>query len=233
MTRKFKSMKNLLRSLRGTSQTSNPMPMNTTPKPSPEEQDLAVYWNPAFVQMLETWGEKTAWHEIEYLIVNCRGKVLDIACGTGKNIQQMARYPQIEIYGCDISEMLIVKAIERGIPAERLKVSDATKTDYENGFFQHAYSIGSLEHCTEQGINQFLVECRRITTKSSFHMIPITKSGRDEGWISPYQSYFHNSLDWWMVRFKAVYGTVIALDSLWQDTASKGVWLICFNEDKV
>ncbi len=139
---------------------------------TPAEQDLAIYWNPQMAAGLESWGEGNAWLEIQCFMSLCRGRVLDIACGTGKVMAINSRFPQLELYGCDISDFLIGKAIERGVPTARLKVCDATATGYDDAQFQYAYSIGSLEHFTEPGIAGFLRECRRISTGASFHHIP-------------------------------------------------------------
>jgi SAM-dependent methyltransferase len=202
------------------------------PEPSPAAQQLEVYWNPKMAQSLETWGEGTTWSELEYLAVNCRGKVLDIACGTGKTIQILSRYHDIEVYGCDISDFLIQKAIERGIEPHRLKVCDATQTDYGNNFFDYAYSIGSLEHFTEEGILQFLQESCRITKYASFHMVPISRLEQDEGWINKFQSYYNNSTNWWLQKFRSSYDTVIVMDSSWQDRLSIGKWFVCLKASK-
>ena len=193
----------------------------------PDEQQLDVYWNPKMADALESWGAGTTWSELEYLMINCSGKVLDIACGTGKTIEMISRYQNIHVYGCDISDFLIQKAIDRGIDHSRLKVCDATQTDYEDDFFNYSYSIGSLEHFTEAGIQQFLEEAYRITKYSSFHMIPISRFDINEGWIDKFQSYFNNSTDWWVKKFRASYDTVIVIDSSWQDRISVGKWFIC------
>lgn len=194
---------------------------------SPTEQDLAVYWNEEMAAGLESWGEGNAWQEVQYFMSLCRGRVLDIACGTGKVMQMNGRFPQLDLYGCDISDFLIKKAVERGLPAAKLKVCDATATGYEDRQFQYAYSIGSLEHFTEQGIAAFLRECRRITANASFHHIPTAADGRDHGWITPYQSYFNNSVAWWLVKFREQFSDVQVLDSTWGDDISAGKWFVC------
>ena len=60
---------------------------------------------------------------------------------------------------------------------------------YKNNSFDYAYSIGSLEHFTEIGITEFVTECHRVTSKISYHMIPVSRSGNDEGWIKTYQVF--------------------------------------------
>lgn len=193
----------------------------------PKNQELAIYWTPQFAQILETWGEDNAWAEIQLLLCHCRGKVLDIACGTGKVIQINSRFPQLEIHGCDISDFLIEKARERGIPPERLRICNATNTGFADEEFDYSYSIGSLEHFTDDGIGKFLAESYRITHNASFHHIPVSRGGVDYGWITPHQSYFNNSVTWWLPKFQSVYPTVHVLHSAWEDENSIGKWFIC------
>lgn len=93
------------------------------------------------------------------------------------------------MYGCDISDVLIQKAVDRGISKARLKVCDATNTGYENDFFDYSYSIGSLEHFTEDKLGQFVSEAYRITKHTSFHQMPVSRSGKNEGWVKRIQSF--------------------------------------------
>lgn len=191
------------------------------------EQDLEVYWQSNMAEVLETWGEGNVWHEIQFLMANCSGKVLDIACGTGKTMEVISKLSNLEVYGCDISDFLINKAIGRGIPATRLVVCDATKTDFADNYFNSAYSIGSLEHFTEKGILQLLHECNRIVKGNAFFMVPVSRSGKDEGWLKTYQSFHNNAVEWWLEKYKSVYQTVYVLDSIWKDDISVGKWFIC------
>jgi len=203
-------------------------------RPSPNSnsgnQDLEVYWDPRMAEMLEHWGEGNAWNEIQLLMVNRKGKVLDIACGTGKTVSLLSRYPELEVYGCDISDMLIAKAVERGIPQERLAITDATHMTYPDGAFDWGYSIGSLEHFTEDGIMQFLGECLRVVKKTTFHMVPVARTGHNQGWIKTFQSYHNNSVTWWEDKCRQVYPLVQVLDSSWSDDISLGKWLVCTKE---
>jgi SAM-dependent methyltransferase len=197
---------------------------------APDEQALDVYWDPHMAELLETWGIGNAWNEIQLLLVNAKGTVLDIACGTGKVMTLLAPYPNLEVHGFDISDFLIQKAIERGLPRERLRVSDATRTDYPDNRFDYGYSIGSLEHFTESGIGAFVTEAHRITRVASFHQIPVSRSGRDEGWMKTLQSFHNNSVPWWLERFRAVYPTVHVMDSAWNDKISVGKWFLCMKD---
>lgn len=197
---------------------------------APTHQALDVYWDPKMAAVLETWGIGNAWNEIQLLLVNARGTVLDIACGTGKVMTILAPYANLEVHGFDISDFLIQKAIDRGIAPDRLRVADATKTGYPDNAFDYGYSIGSLEHFTEDGIRAFVAETHRITRKASFHQIPVSRSGRDEGWMTTLQSFHNNSVEWWLERYRSAYQTVHVLDSAWNDRISVGKWFLCMKE---
>jgi len=195
---------------------------------NPHLQDLDSYGTDEMASALETWGDGNVWHEIRYLLANCRGRVLDIACGTGKTMVLNSQNPNLELYGCDISDLLIQKAVDRGIEAAKVKVADATNMDYPDDSFDYSYSIGSLEHFTEEGIGKFIGECHRVTRLGSFHMIPVSRSNTNEGWMKTEQSFFNNSPGWWLAKFKQRYETVMELDSLWNDPQSNGRWFLCF-----
>lgn len=195
-------------------------------------QDLELYWDPKMAQVLDTWGDGNAWHEIQYLLAAKSGRVLDIACGTGKTMELLgARFPQLEIHGCDISDFLIRKAVARGVPERNLVVGDATRLTYPDNFFDYSYSIGSLEHFTEPGIVAFVAECYRVTRRISFHQMPTARSGRDEGWMKTVQSFHNNSVPWWVAKFRTAYQRVEVLDSLWQDDISLGRWFVCIKDE--
>jgi ubiquinone/menaquinone biosynthesis C-methylase UbiE len=196
---------------------------------SSPRQNLDPYWDKNFAEVLETWGQGNCWDEIQFLMASCKGKVLDIACGTGKVIEILTSMPNIDVYGIDISDYLIKKAIERGIPSDHLRVGDATTLPYPDEYFDYAYSIGSLEHFTEDGILKVISECKRVTKKASFHFIPVSKSGRNEGWIESMQSYFNNNSEWWLDKFGHSFRQIKVLPSKWADDLSVGKWIIVYN----
>jgi ubiquinone/menaquinone biosynthesis C-methylase UbiE len=200
-------------------------PVKQTP---PERQDLELYWDHKYALVLDEWGRDNTWNEIQMFLCVCEGKVLDIACGTGKTIELLGRYPGLVVYGFDISEVLIGKAIDKGIPSERLQVQDATKTNYSAAQFDYSYSIGSLEHFTLVGVSEFIKDCARYTRVGSFHMVPVSRSGQDEGWMKTVQSFHNNSEQWWYKRFTAEFRTVYVIPSKWEDKISVGRWYICF-----
>ncbi len=195
----------------------------------PGGQDLELYWDEEMAQMLETWGDGNAWSEIQFVMANCKGSVLDVACGTGKVMSILSDAPALELHGCDISDMLIGKARERGIAQDRLKVCDATQLPYPDNSFDFSYSIGSLEHFTEDGIDKAISEMARVTRTGSFHMMPTSRSLRDEGWLKTYQSFHNCSPGWWVPRFARNFGDVRVFSSSWEDPISVGSWFLCWH----
>ncbi len=195
---------------------------------NPEKQELSLYWDKEFAKILDTWGEDNVWLEIQLLLINCKGTVLDVACGTGRTMEILNKYKNINVHGFDISEFLIEKAKERGIDKKKLKICDATKTNYPNNFFDYSYSIGSLEHFTKKGISGFLNECSRYTKIGSFHMIPVSRSGKNEGWLKTKQSFFNNSENWWLKYFSSNFKNVYVINSKWEDGISIGKWFLCY-----
>lgn len=200
---------------------------------SPDKQDLDLYWDEEMARLLDEWGEGNVWNEIQLLMASCKGKILDIACGTGRTAEILSKFSNVKVYGCDISDLLIKKALDRGISHDRLKVCDATKSGYLDEEFDYSYSIGSLEHFTEQGIVDFVRESHRITRHGSFHMVPTSRTGKEEGWIKTVQSYFNNGEEWWLERFRTYYPFVYAVPSKWEDSISVGRWFICLKDQNV
>lgn len=197
------------------------------PVDKPDKQDLDLYWDPEYAKILEEWGKDNVWNEIQMILGGRIGKTLDIACGTGATIKLLDKFPGLELHGFDISPVLIEKAVEKNIPKAHLRVEDATKTSYRNDEFEYSYSIGSLEHFTLDGIDDFIRESARYTSKASFHMIPISRSGKNEGWMKTTQSFFNNSEGWWLEKFQKHYKSVFPVPSKWQDDISFGRWYIC------
>jgi ubiquinone/menaquinone biosynthesis C-methylase UbiE len=190
-------------------------------------QDLELYWDAEMAAVLESWGEGTAWTEIQLLMAARHGRVLDIACGTGKVIASLAGQTTLDLHGCDISDLLIGKAIARGIALEQLVICDATSMPYQNDEFDYSYSIGSLEHFTTSGIEKVLADAARVTKIGSFHMVPTARSGQDEGWLKTYQSFHNCSQEWWAQRFRRYFPSVTVINSRWEDRISIGKWFVC------
>lgn len=203
--------------------------LNAVQSSQVHNQDIDVYWDQSMADALEQWGKGSVWDEIQYLLINCQGRVLDIACGPGGTILTLSKYHDLELHGIDISDLLINQAIKRGINPEYLRVGDATSMTYDDHSFDYGYSIGSLEHFTEQGILDMLFECKRVVGKATFHMIPVSRDNKNQGWLKTIQSFHNNSVEWWLDKYKHVYSDVTVLSSRWEDELSIGKWFICKN----
>ena len=197
-------------------------------KLEPESQSLELYSDPEMAKILDTWGERNSWIEIQHIFHQKKDeKILDIACGTGKVIEILNKNLDLKnIHGCDISKLLINKAIERGIPKENIKICDATNLPYEENEFDYNYSIGSLEHFTKNGILKFLRSSIRVTKNEGYHMIPVSRNNKNNGWIVNYQSYFNNSVEWWSELCEQVSKKYYFIDSSWEDEISIGKWIV-------
>lgn len=189
-----------------------------------------IYARPEFSErLLNHWGEATVWNEVKLLVAPCRGRGLDIACGTGEVIRQLGAFEHCAIWGCDMVDVLIARARQKGILEERLAVCDASELPYSDRFFDFAYSVGSF-HCmqSEAVIIAALKESRRVTKQAFFFQVATSRRNRDEGLIRSHQYFFNNSVGWWQGRCADVYEHVFVCDSQWQDAVSVGKWFLCF-----
>jgi hypothetical protein len=99
--------------------------------------------------------------------------------------------------------------------------------DYADDFFDCGYFVGPLQHFDEPGVPRCIRECHRVIKGESFHTVPVSRSGRDEGWLRTHQSFHNNSVEWWVRRLRTSYRLVRVLDSRWQDDWSVGKWFVC------
>ena len=126
---------------------------------------------------------------------------------------------------------LLKKQSPKKISLNHLIVCDATDLPYERNFFDYSYSIGSLEHFTKEGIIKFLKSSTNVTKNHGYHMIPVSRSGENHGWIENYQSYYNNSIDWWSNICESLSLKYHFIDSSWEDEISVGKWLIVKKND--
>ena len=197
---------------------------------TPVQQELEVYWSEEMLQRLETWGQSNAWIELECFFQFREGKALDIACGTGVNILALDKFEGLDVYGIDISELLVQRALDKGVSKDRIFIGDVCETmPFEDAFFDFHYSIGSLEHFTLEGLRESLTSLRRSckSTALGFHQVPVSIDNTDMGWITRYgQSYWNNSREFWMNIFQSHFENVQIIKSSWRDEGmSEGIWI--------
>ncbi len=193
------------------------------------EQDVDIYETDLTAEKLNEWGKDTTWNEIQMFFISKKGNILDVACGTGINMLDVQKLsPDANVYGCDISQNLINICLKSGIDKNKLICSDAMKINYPENFFDYSYSIGSLEHFTEKGLNDIIGKLHFITKKYTVHMMPVSKKNENEGWIKTYQTFHNNNVAWWVNKFEQKFSKVEVIDSSWQDHISIGKWFICY-----
>jgi len=203
--------------------------INKNKKKISKDQDIDIYNKSLTAEKLSEWGKETTWNEIQMFFDDKEGKILDVACGTGLNIIDLLRInSKASLYGCDISQYLIDIAVENGVKKENLFCIDATELNFEENFFDYSYSIGSMEHFTEDGIDKLIEKLSKITKKTSIHMMPVSKKNLNEGWIKTYQTFHNNSVEWWVEKFKKKFSKVDVIDSSWSDHISVGKWFVCY-----
>ena len=189
-----------------------------------------LYNNAQYAGVIDKWGEDTVWIEVLFLLAGCTGRVLDIACGTGRNIHDLTKtFSHLDVHGTDISPLLLKMAASKGIPEDHLTVADNGKPlPYPDQHFDCAYSIGSFEHFSVSGLATVLTETARVTERASFHMVPVSSRNRNEGWRANTQPAWRMSVDWWVAHFNQTCSSVSVLHSRWGGGAERGIWICCY-----
>lgn len=129
------------------------------------------------------------------------GTVLEVGCGTGRNLIQVARlYPTARLFGFDISEAMLTTArasIDRAGLADRITLKQADATDFDAGalfgeaqydrvFFSYTLSmIPNWKAALQQGVS---------ATKGSMHIV-------DFGQLEAWPRAFKNILFAWLDSF--------------------------------
>ena len=138
---------------------------------------------------------------IATLDVPPNGTVLEIGCGTGRNLVQVARaYPTARLYGLDISEAMLSTAranIRRAGLSDRVTLTQADATDFDalalfgkvqfdRVFFSYTLSmIPDWKAALRQGTS---------VTSGSAHIVDF---GQQEGWPRAFRSLLFA----WLGRF--------------------------------
>lgn len=137
-------------------------------------------------------------HLISELRVQPGQTVLEVACGTGRNLMAIKRkYPGAEIYGLDISEQMLLTARAKLGSTARLEQADACDFDPSRMFgvsgFDHivlSYSLSMIPDWTAA-----LDEAtRHLSMKGSLHIV-------DFGDFSGLPSWFDRGIHGWLARF--------------------------------
>jgi 2-polyprenyl-3-methyl-5-hydroxy-6-metoxy-1,4-benzoquinol methylase len=90
-----------------------------------------------------------------------KGKLLDIGCGGGMLTEALQEYyPNVKIYGCDISSTAIKYAKERGSGKIEYRKIRNNKLPYKDNYFDACTVFDVMEHVPD--VNYFLKEIRRV-----------------------------------------------------------------------
>ena len=95
-------------------------------------------------------------------------KVLDVACGTGRMLREVFSIKKdIEYFGIDTSKEMIKqlkeKAKKLGVEKNiKIKISDAEKMPFKDGFFDIVYSFHLLWHLEKEVQGKIIKEMSRV-----------------------------------------------------------------------
>lgn len=96
-------------------------------------------------------------------IIDKRGSILDIACGTGRSLQFIqAAFPQMSLYGIDLSEPYLQKAEQRLGKTVNLKRGQGEKLPYPDAFFSAVTSTFTFHELPRSIRKQIIAECDRV-----------------------------------------------------------------------
>lgn len=93
-------------------------------------------------------------------------KILDVGCGTGKNMEQLQKYGNV--WGLDNSKEAIKFCRKRGL--KNLQLSNAEKTKFKANSFDIITLLDVLEHTDD---NKTLKEMQRILKKNGILIITV------------------------------------------------------------
>ncbi len=103
---------------------------------------------------------------VNYLLKHVKGRALDVCTGTGRILKELLM-AGFDAYGIDISQALLQKAVEKGIPKYRLFLGDATNMkQLADRSFDTSVVFGSLHHTPFP--KRVVAEMIRVTKQDIF-----------------------------------------------------------------
>ena len=91
--------------------------------------------------------------------------LLDVGTGTGRALRYFAeRRPELEVRGIEPVPALIERAVEAGVPRERLDEGTGEALPYEDGAFDAACELGVLHHVKHP--NAVVAEMTRVARRA-------------------------------------------------------------------
>ena len=137
-------------------------------------------------------------HLIKNMDVQPGARVLEVACGTGRNLSVIqAHYPQAELFGFDISEQMLVTARSKLNEAVHLAKADACQFNPEELF-----GVQDFDHIVLSFCLSMIPEWETALIEAGRHLAP---NGRlhvvDFGDCSGLPNWFRAGLHAWLARF--------------------------------
>ncbi|HLD79412.1 MAG TPA: class I SAM-dependent methyltransferase [Candidatus Nanoarchaeia archaeon] len=98
------------------------------------------------------------------------GKVLDVSCGTGEFLRELAtKKKKKTLYGIDLSSQMIAKAQTKLGKRSHLQTADVHQLPFPDNSFDYVVSTESFHHY--YGQSQALAEMKRVTKKGGRIMV--------------------------------------------------------------
>ncbi len=105
-----------------------------------------------------------------------KGRIIDVGCGGGSFIESLANYyPNVHMYGCDISKKAIFYAKKTGSGKVNYGVIRNGKFPYKDDFFDVLICVDVLEHVPD--VHFFLNEVRRVLKKKGLFYLAVPCEG--------------------------------------------------------
>lgn len=101
-----------------------------------------------------------------------KGKMLDIGCGGGASTESLPYYyPQMTIFGCDVSRTAISYAKKNGSGKVKYAIIKEQKLPYKDNFFDVCICLDVLEHIPD--IRLFFHELKRVLKKNGLFYLAV------------------------------------------------------------
>lgn len=105
------------------------------------------------------------------------GRILDIGCGGGLLTESLPYYyPQLKVYGYDVSKIAIKYAQKFGSGKVTYKPMSGKKIPYQNNFFDVCICLDVMEHIPD--LDFFLKEVKRVLKKNGKFFLVVPCEGQ-------------------------------------------------------
>lgn len=115
-------------------------------------------------------GERNEDKFLDYIQKHKPRRIIDIGCGYGRYLKSIRnKFPNIELYGSDISSTQIAYA-KKYLSTDNINllISDSTKFDFQNKFFDLSIGYSLWEHIPPKNFSIVYNEICRISKKGYF-----------------------------------------------------------------